>query len=261
MQAQLTVQIPANTTAATAVCISPFCDTINKTGNAIRISDVNGQCLGFTHTDIFNAYANLFDEVKFDGMKIKASVIDTIGGAGAAYPSLSLGSVIERNCQRDDVPPNSTTMNQWASFSYHSVITNSIAKITRSVWARDLMERITFTDTDVQGTGANTQILAPGNALRSFRDGGSANTFFSPAIYISATPTTAAAALRTVNFWVEIIGYFTFRCPKYTSSGSSKAAADFAKTVAETKDAQVDDESFDRIVHEDTLLDIPPITS
>lgn len=259
LQAQLTCQIPANGTAATAVCIAPFCDTTNRTGNATTISNANGQCFGFTHSDLFRAYAALFDEVKFDGMRVKASVVETIG-AGGNYSSLCLGSVIERNLQKDDVPPNNTTMNQWSSYSYHNVINNSVAKITRSVWASDLNERITFTDTDIQGTGANTGILAPGNALRSFRDGAS-TTFFSPAIYLTIVPPTAFAALRTVNFWVELVGYFTFRCPKYSSSGSTKQADDLAKLIESTKEAQVEDESFDKIVHEDTLLDIPPVTS
>lgn len=258
-QAMLTVQIPANTTAATSVCIMPWCNTTATTGNNVAINAANGQSFGFTDTGLFQAYCGLFDEVKFDGMKVRAAVVDTIG-AGGAYAGVTVASVIERMCQKEDVPPNSTNMNQWSSYSFRNVINNSVAKISRSVWATDLNERIQFLDTELIATGAGTPVAAPGNCLRAWRDGSVGSSWFKPAIYLTATPSAQAAALRTINFMVEVVAYFTFRCPKYSSSGSSKQAEDFTKLLNSTKEDQVDDQSFDRLVHEDTLLDIP-ITS
>lgn len=260
MQAQLTVGIPANTTAATAVCVMPWCNTTSLVGQAVAINNANGQSMGFTGSDLFRAYAALFDEVKFDGMKVKAAVIDTIG-AGGNFTGVTVASVIERLCQKEDVPPNSTNMNQWSSYSFRNVINNSVAKISRSVWATDLSERIQFVDTELAATGQGTPVAAPGNCLRAWRDGSVGSSWFKPAIYLTATPATAAANPRTITMFVEVVGYFTFRCPKYSTSGSSKQAEDFAKLVAETRDAQVDDEGFDRLVHEDTLLDMPNMTS
>lgn len=256
LQQQLTVQIPANNNASTCVCVCPWANTTSTTGNAVRINDANGQSLGFVQTSLYTAYSNLFDEVKFDGMKVKAAVVDTIG-AGGAYAGVTVSSVVERNVNKEDVPPNSTNMNQWSSYSFRNVINNSVAKITRSVWATDLPERVTFADTQIGGGGANTGVAAPGTYLRAWRDGAFSGSFFKPAVYITASPSNVTAALRTIVFMVEVVGYFTFRCPKYTSSGSSKSAEDFAKVVAETKDAQVDDQSFDQLLREDTLMDIP----
>lgn len=255
-QALLTVQIPANTTAATSVCIMPWCNTTATTGANQPINNANGQSFGFTDTGLFQAYCNLFDEVKFDGMKVRAAVVDTIG-AGGNYAGVTVASVIERNCNKEDVPPNSTNMNQWSSYAFRNVINNSVAKISRSVWATDLNERIQFMDSALIATGAGTAVLAPGNALRAWRDGSNTSTWFKPAIYLTATPSAAAAALRTITFMVETVSYFTFRCPKYSSSGSSKGEDDFNKLLTDTKEDQVDDQSFDRLVHEDTLLDIP----
>ena len=144
-----------------------------------------------------------------------------------------------------------------SSYSFRNVINNSVAKITRSVWATDLTERVSFVDTLLGAGGAGTGVAAPGTYLRAWRDGALSGSFFRPAIYITAAPATAAGAQRTITFLVELAGYFTFRCPKYTSSGSSKQAEEFTKLLDQTKDSQVDDEGFDRIVREDTLLDIP----
>ena len=255
-QALLTVQIPQNQTGATSVCIMPWCNTTSTTGANVAINNANGQSFGFTDTGLFQAYCGLFDEVKFDGMKVRGAVVDTIG-AGGNYAGVTVASVIERACNKEDIPPNSTNMNQWSSYSFRNVINNSVAKITRSVWATDLNERIQFVDTELIATGAGTPVLAPGNCIRPWRDGGVGSTWFKPAIYLTATPSAAAGALRTITFMVEVVGYFTFRCPKYTTSGSSKQAEDFTKLLETTKDDQVDDQSFDRLLREDTLMDIP----
>lgn len=255
-QALLTVQIPANQQGATSVCICPWCNTTAATGNNVPINHANGQSFGFTDTGLFQAYAGLFDEVKFDGMKVKAAVVDTIG-AGGAYAGVTVASVIERNCNKEDIPPNSQNMNQWSSYSFRNVINNSVAKITRSIWATDLSERIQFVDSELANTGAGTAVLAPGNCLRAWRDGSVSGSWFKPAIYLTATPSNQTAALRTIVFMVEVVAYFTFRCPKYTSSGSSKQAEDFSKLLDTTKDDQVDDQSFDRLLRDDTLMDIP----
>lgn len=260
LQQQLAVQIPANTTAATSVCICPWANTTTTTGNNVAINNANGQSLGFVSSTLYQAYAGLFDEVKFDGMKVKAAVVDTIG-AGGNYTGVTIASVIERNCNKEDVPPNSTNMYEWASHSFRNVINNSVAKISRSIWAQDLNERIQYSDSQIANGGAGTSVLAPGNYLRAWRDGSVTSTYFKPAIYITAAPAAQAQALRTITFMVEAVGYFTFRCPKYTSSGSTKQAEDFAKLVAETRDSQVDDQSFDRLIREDTLLDMPTVTS
>ena len=256
LQATLSVAVPANTTAATSICICPWANTTNRTGNNVAINNANGQSLGFVDSDLFTAYSNLFDEVKFDGVKVRAAVVDTIG-AGGNFAGVTVASVIERNCNKEDIPPNSTNMNQWSSYSFRNVINNSVAKITRSVWASDLNEKIQFSDCATIAGGAGTSVAAPGTYLRAWRDGSNTSTFFKPAIYITAAPATAAGAARTITFLVELVGFFTFRCPKYTSSGSAKQAEEFTKLLDQTKDAQIDDEGFERIVHEDTLLDIP----
>lgn len=252
LQTQLTVQIPATSTAATSVCINPWANTTNSTGNNVAINDANGQSLGFVATNLWRAYAALFDEVKFDGMRVKAAVIDTIG-TGGTYAGVTVASVIERNCNKEDIPPNSTNMSNWSSYSFRNVINNSVAKISRSVWARDLNEKIQFSDVATANGGAGTAVAAPGNYLRAWRDGSNTATFFKPAIYLTASPATAAAALRTITFMCEVTGYFTFRCPKYSVSGSSKDATDFLATLDATKDAQVDDKTLDTLIDEDTL--------
>ena len=193
-------------------------------------------------------------------MKVKAAVTNTIG-AGGNFAGVTVASVIERACNKEDVPPNSTNMNQWSSYSFRNVVNNSVAKISRSVWATDLNERIQFLDTELIATGAGTPVAAPGNCLRAWRDGSVGSSWFKPAIYLTATPDAAAAALRTITLMVEVVAYFTFRCPKYSTPGSSKSQDEFDRLLDSTKGDQVDDHSFDRLVHEDTLLDIPDMTS
>lgn len=213
------VTIPANSGTSTILRVMPWCSTTQTVGNLNTLDSNTGQCLGATRSSIFQAYRQLFDEVKCDGLKVRFTIVDTIG-IGGTWTGMNLVSAIDRMYHKGDPAPTVDTLQSYSSVSNTMVVTNGYARQARSCWASDLQEKTLFADSDT-----NTTTIANSNVLGQWASGYQ-STLFSPCVMfgINSNP-SAGTAGATVNVKVDVEFYFTFRNPKASGSSSSKDAA------------------------------------
>lgn len=169
--------------------------------------------LSVLNSPLYRTYTNLYDQVKCIGMKVSVSIVDAIGGS--TLPSVQIYTAWDRNhlsASGTDSPTGPQLKNA-STYSVATALNNNVAKITRSIYASDLMERAMWHDC--------TLSHLPEQAPTYWRDNVYATSkafpFFSPAFFMAiATPTLSAAA--TVNVACSVVYYMAFRNPKYGAS-------------------------------------------
>lgn len=245
MQASLNFVIPDGSDHSASCCIMPWCNTTSVNSSNANLNSTTGQSCGLTGQILFNTYANLFDEVKIDGMRASINMVDAFG-QGATYSAIKIGSVIDRLCKIKDTHPTFAEMSNWSTFYNRIILNNGKAFQKRAVWASDLTERITFHDSDI-----TTQSNPVGTALVSWRT--DSFTGFAPAIFFAVQlpvvnntgANVVIHALADITFWV------TFRNPKCSVTSVSKAAEmdrldiDAEVDMAQEKKVSNEDESFE----------------
>lgn len=242
--------IPNGANISGAITVCPWWNTTRVNSNTQSMASAQSQCLGITGSILYNTYANLFDEVKVDGVKVSINLVDAIG-QGGSFSAIRIGSVVDRRLTRTDGHPNFAEMQNWSSFYNRIILNNGQARQRRAVWASDLNERIMFVDSDME-TGATP----PGTYLQAMEGAAGYNpSFFSPAIHFALqTPTTnntgtdiAIAALVDYTVWC------TFRNPKCSVTSISKAREMDRLDI----DAQVEMSDEKKVTDEDEAFEPP----
>ena len=183
---------------------------------------------------LYNAYCNLYDQVKCDGVVTNVSVVSPIGaGAGAAASALQVIVAYDRQGNRMEAinaapPPALTVVNlfNFSSAVARSAINNSVAKMSRSCWASDLQERTVFHDSTV-GSFSNPVSVSDKDYFSNANKLG----YFAPLTLIglrlaAAAPTTAVS----IQILLEQVYYFTFRSPKFGGDPTASANTRMSST-------------------------------
>lgn len=196
------------------------------------------------NSPLYQLYTQLYEEVKCIGIKAKIAINTPIGSV--SVPSLQILTAWDRRLTYTEAMGQPT----WANLSTYSTqqavtaVNNSIAKLTRSCYASDLMEKAQWHDCSL--TASSTSITdAAAYAARSNPN------FFSPALWI-AFRVAGAQAAQTISFTVEYMYYFAFRNPKYGSAPTAAKSVEMRAAMAE--DAPLDTEE---ILDEGTLDEVP----
>lgn len=211
------VQIPASNNVSNTYRIMPWCQTTLQNANSNVLAGNSGQCLGCVHTTMFQAYRNLFDEVKCDGIKFKVTLLENIG-IGGTWKGVNVLTAIDRHYGPREPVPTYANIEQYASVSQTMFVNNSVSRVVRSCYAVDLIEKSMFTDSDTNADITNAISLAGWNSQVS--------TLFSPCIFVSvATDANAGPQGATITFKVEGYVYLTFRNPKSSGAPASKEEA------------------------------------
>lgn len=181
---------------------------------------------------LYRLYTQLYDEVKCIGGRIIISIGTPIGTS--SVPSLTVITAWDRrysvNTQEDPVP----TFDQLSNYSTMQkavAVNNSIAKLKRSCYASDLLEKaqwhdselVTYVESGTTYTRDNAYFSNPSNP-----------NFFVPAMWLGASITNATA--QTITFQADITWYFSFRNPKYGASASSNKGMDATTLDTEEQD-------------------------
>ena len=177
---------------------------------------------GAVATPLYRAYANLYDQVKCDGVVTNLSIISPIGGgASAAASALQVIIAYDRCGTYDEAydPNNPLTVSSLFSYSSavaRSAINNSVAKMSRSCWASDLQERTTFHDSSITVDGTNT--VTDTDYLSNTQKVG----YFAPLTLVGLRlPAAAPVADLAIQVLLEQTYYFTFRQPKFGGDPSA----------------------------------------
>lgn len=178
---------------------------------------------------LFAAYQNLYEEMKLIGMKIQVSVTDQIGGS--TLPSLQIYTAWDRRRGSTEADFTPTEIKNAATSNVATALNNNVAKLSRSVYASDLIEKAQWFD--------SSRVSAGDSTIAAWNIAGANPNMFAPAFYmVFGSPSLSQQSeVASVKFSVSVTYYVAFRNPRYGGSGgSSKELPVKGASLVETDD-------------------------
>ena len=202
---------------------------------------------GAVATPLYRAYANLYDQVKCDGVVTRLAILTPIGAGTSTSPSsVQVVMAYDRmGCQREvfntaqdpEEPLTTAKLFDFSSATVVSAINNSVAKTSRSCWSSDIQERTSFHDSTVTTTAQESTYVDYDWTSNSNRV-----PYFAPLTMIGMRLPGAPSADFVIQVMLEQTYYFTFRNPKY--GGSANASVQSVKHIPATMRARADTRSL-----------------
>lgn len=200
---------------------------------------------------LYQTYCSLYDEVKCIGMKVKINITNQVGGA--AIPSLQIYTAFDRRKGLPETAPSYTDMKTFSTFQVATAVNNSVAKLTRSIYASDLLEKAQWHDCSLTSTSGVYNDAA-------YAAAGDNPNFFVPALFIAFAVPGVGANEVNINCTFDITYYFAFRNPKWGgAAGNSKLELETLE--GPTKNLQDDDVDMDAIAQDLENEDRVPVTA
>lgn len=164
-----------------------------------------------TVSPLFQAYQNLYEEMKIIGMKVQIAVTDQVGGS--TLPSLQIYTSWDRRVGYGEPDQTPAMVKNASSNNVATALNNNIAKLSRSIYASDLIEKAQWIDSSPSG--------AAGTQLASWVAAALNPNFFHPAFYMCfGSPALAQGSeVASVHFSVSVTYYIAFRNPRYGGTG------------------------------------------
>lgn len=162
---------------------------------------------------LYRTYCDLYDEVKVIGMKVNVNVSSQVGGSD--IPSLQIYTAFDRRHGNGEASPTFASLKTFSTFAVATAVNNSVAKLQRSLYASDLLEKAQWHDSSLSLAGGvysdDAYVAAGANP-----------NFFIPSMFCSmAIPNVTVQQSVNANF--DVTYYFAFRNPKYgASAGNSR---------------------------------------
>lgn len=207
--------------------------------------------LSVLNSPLYRTYTALYDQVKCIGMKVSISIVDAIGGS--TLPSVQIYTSWDRqHLGNGDSIPSGPEMKNASTYNVATALNNNVAKLTRSLYASDLMEKAIWHDCSLTYTPASS---GPPPTEEYWDDNVYKNStnlpLFSPAFFLAvATPTLAAATEITIS--CSVVYYMAFRNPKFGASSGLPRIAELGARSGIALDGgddngdMDDDDPFDR---------------
>lgn len=209
---------------------------------------------------LYRQYAVLYDEVKCIGVKSRISVVSSVGGSD--IPALRIYSAWDRRFSTSEMQDGITfaDIQAYSTAQVATAVNNSVAKIERSCWASDLMERAQWHDCSLATSGASIVDPVYSNSVNV--------NFFAPGLLLAfCVPNQTAAT--TINISVENTYYYAFRNPKWgaaVGSGAKSVAAPVdggdvpVRSAAAVLDGPLDPTLVvDEDIEDDDFVDAEPL--
>lgn len=193
-----------------------------------RIRPYSNAAHSVTQNPLYQAYLNLYEETKMIGMKINLSVTSAIGGSDT--PSLQIYTSWDRRHGYGEVQPSVVAIKGAASSSVATALNNNVAKLTRSIYASDLIEKAQWHDSTLTAGGEDQSWVTA--ALNP--------NFFCPSFFMFFNSPSLGAA-HDINYTLSITYYVAFRNPKFGGSGLSKDLPSKSVTIPDTPADAMDD--------------------
>lgn len=185
-----------------------------------------------TTNPLYRAYTQLYEETKLIGMKVALSVVSTVGGAD--IPSLQIYTTWDRRLGYGEVHPTVAQIQSSASQTVATALNNNVAKITRSCYAGDLMEKAQWIDSSGSAAAGTVGFNAAWIAA------GLNPNFFCPGFFFFFN-CPSKAAVTAISYSLSITYYVAFRNPRYGGSASTRDLPARSVTFADDAAPPADD--------------------
>lgn len=188
--------------------------------------------LSAANSALYRTYCTLYEEAKIIGTKVNMSVVSAVGGSDV--PSVQIYSCWDRKHANGEANPTAAQIKDSATSTVATALNNNVAKLTRSVYASDLMEKATWFDSTLISTTANRN--------QAWQSAGQNPNMFCPSFeYFLNCPTLGAT--KAVDISLSVTYYFAFRNPRFGGSASSAKVVDLgarAFTLPDEDDGDMD---------------------
>lgn len=205
----------------------------------------NNNALSALNSVLYRTYTTLYEEVKCIGMKVRIASATPIGTA--TLPNLYIVTTWDRRYCEGEPKPTFDDMQVYSTQQSAIAVNNSVAKLKRSCYASDIMEKAQWHDTTLEQTATYWRDYAYDTA-------GANPNFFCPALALNFTAQGLTATV-SVTFTFDVTYYFAFRNPKYganPSNAKSQMMVGDAIPDADQEDDLDEDEAAEFL---DTLRD------
>lgn len=205
-------------------------------GNVLHCLPYDGTTtMSVVHNPLYQAYRNLYEETKLIGMKVQVCVTSVVGNA--TLPSLEIYTAWDRRHGRGEADPTAAELKAMATSNVATALNNNVAKISRSIYASDLMEKAQWHDSEPRVAGSDETDDA-------WYTAGKNPNFFCPAFFF-AFGSPSLAADTQVNYTVSITYYVAFRNPRYGGSSLSKDLPSRSVSFPDMEFETLDDDDGD----------------
>lgn len=182
----------------------------------------NDAALSAANSALYRTYCTLYEECKIIGTKVALDVVSAVGGSD--IPSLQIYTSWDRKRGNGEIAPTVQEIKDSSSSTVSTALNNNVAKLVRSCYASDLMEKATWFDASLDTT-ANYRNKAWAAANLN------PNMFHPSFAFFLNCPSKGATSSVTVS--LSITYYFAFRNPRFGGTGSSAKVVDLgARTVS-----------------------------
>lgn len=196
---------------------------------------------------MYRTYCSLYEEVKVIGCKVAMSVVSAIGGSD--IPSLQIYTAWDRKHGYSEPYFTVSDIKNASTSSVATALNNNVAKLSRSLYASDLMEKATWFDATLDSTNANRNEAWVAAALNP--------NMFCPAFFFFLNCPSLGAA-KSVSVSMSVTYYFAFRNPRYGGGSSAKLIDLGPRAVDPDDDAgDMDDEGGDLAAAATDDMDAP----
>lgn len=207
---------------------SGYGDTLGSVFSLLPLESQANRSVNLPASPLFQAYQNLYEEMKMIGMKVQVSVTDQIGGS--TLPSLQIYTAWDRRHGNGEADYTAAEIKNSASNNIATALNNNVAKLSRSIYASDLIEKAQWFD--------SSPYAAAGTAIRAWTTAGQNPNFFCPAFYMcfGSPSLNQGSAVASVHFSVSVTYYVAFRNPRFGGASSSKDLPTREVTFADDDD-------------------------
>lgn len=187
-----------------------------------------------SHSQLYRTYCSLYEEVKIIGVKVSVAVVTPVGDT--ATPSLQMYTAWDRKHAATSDIPTADSIVSSSTYNVATALNNNVAKITRSCYASDLMEKATWIDASLNSTYGNLAWAA----------GGANCPCFAPCFEMTLVSPSLGAA-HNVVVSVSYTYYLAFRNPKFGGGTAAKDVPESTRSVsfADSEFETLDDEDGD----------------
>lgn len=185
------------------------------TAQVLPLADTNASGMAAANSPLYRTYCSLYEECKMIGAKVQLSVVSAVGGSD--IPSLQIYTAWDRKHGYGEPNYSVQDIKDSATSSVATALNNNVAKLVRSCYASDLIEKATWFDASLDSANNNRNSAWVAAGLNP--------NMFCPALFVFFNcPSLGATKSVSVSF--SITYYFAFRNPRYGGSGGSSKLFD-----------------------------------
>lgn len=217
---------------------------VNGTGAVVSyFQPLNGtmDANAAANSPLYRTYCTLYEECKMIGCKINLAVVSAVGGSD--IPSLQIYTAWDRKHGYTEPEYTVSDIKNASTSNVATALNNNVAKLSRSCYASDLMEKATWFDATLDSTNSYRNLAWTAAALNP-------NMFCPAFFYFLNCPSLGAT--KSVSISLSITYYFAFRNPRFGGGGSAKLTDMGERIAPDMDDDDDDDMDGQQVIDEDT---------